>query len=132
MIYLVPPLSMDTVFPKAAPHLERAIKRGGHTTWTIPGLATACAVRQVYLFVDDLIDPKNACVGQFMPWHSGDVFFIMFIGGKGGLNWKEAIKDVWQFAKANRVNRIAGNGRDGWMRHVKCKKLATLIELIED
>jgi hypothetical protein len=132
MIHLVPYLSMDVVFPKVAKYLEKAINHEGCSSWTITSLYSACATRQAYLFVDDLIDPKNAGTVQFQIWGGRTVCYIMFLGGEGGMDWRKEMRQFRQFAHSMGVTQIYANVRDGLLRVFSHKRIVTLIEILED
>lgn len=128
---VVPQHLVDAYFPLVAGHLDKAIKHNRCSAWTIQGVYRACAMREAYLFVDDNENPKNALVGQFVHWDGEPVFYVMFMGGEGGADWPEAFKGIRQFAEQYGCKRIAASLRDGWFKHLKARKLATLCEIEE-
>jgi hypothetical protein len=132
MIYLVPYLSVDAVFPKVAKYLKKAIDHGGVSAWTVPSLFSACATRQAYLFVDDLINPKNAATLQFPIWGERTVCYIMFLGGEGGMDWRDEMQHFRRFAQSMGVTQIYANVRDGLLPILPHKRVVTLIEILED
>lgn len=128
---VVPQHLVDHYFPLVAPMLQKAMDRNNASGWTMPALYRACAMREAYLFVDSE-QPKNALVGRFEEWGGIPTFYIQFMGGEGGADWPQAMKEIRKFAGVYGVTRITAHVRDGWLKHFKVRKLSTLCEFIED
>lgn len=122
-------LAVDVIFPKVAPWLEAAISHNRCSEWTLDGVYAECAASRMVLFVDDMANPQNALVGRFTNWGGERVFYIAFMGGAGGEDWPQAMRQVREFAARFGVVRITANLRDGWLKYLKVKKLATLCEI---
>lgn len=114
--FLVSHFAVDAVFPKAAPILAKAL--GTHTAWTVAELATLCSNRGAWLFVDNIEQPKDACVGRFEVWGGQQVFHIIAMGGQGE-NWPDAMDTIKDFASTYGVRSIVFYGRIGWQRVFK-------------
>jgi hypothetical protein len=128
---LVSQFSVDIVFPKIAHYLQPAIEHNRCSEWTLDAVYSECVAGRMLLFVDDQINPKNALVARFATWGGERVFYIAFMGGEGGENWADVFQHIKSFALRYGVARVTANLRDGWMKFLKVKKLATLCE-IED
>ena len=128
---LVSQLSVDIVFPKIAHYLAPAIEHNRCSEWTLDTVYSECVAGRMLLFVDDQQDPKNALVASFRTWGGERVFYIAFMGGEGGEDWPEAFTHMRAFASRFGVSRVTANLRDGWLRHLKVKKLVTLCEIEE-
>lgn len=128
---VVPQDMVDRYFPLAAPHLKKAIDHNPYTTWDLPSLHQACAIRTAYLFVDGP-QVENALTGQFIPYHAGMAFYIMFWGGEGGAqDWREGLDHLRTFVASYGVTQITCHARDGLTKMFNMRPLATLY-VIED
>ena len=121
--------AVDILFPKVAHWLEPAISHNRCSEWTLDSVYAECVAGRMILFVDDMVNPQNALVGSFRIWGGERVFYIAFMGGAGGENWSEIIEHIKNFANRFGVTRITANLRDGWLKHFKVKRLATLCEI---
>lgn len=124
-------LAVINVFPKVVKYLAPAIAHNRCSEWTLDTVYNECAAGRMILFVDDFIEPKNALVAKFATWDNERVFVISFMGGEGNVDWNEAFAHMKAFANRFGVSRVAAWLRDGWMRHLKVKRLATLCEIEE-
>lgn len=128
---LVPYLSVDIIFPKVAHYLAPAIQHNECSRWTVDAVMQECVAGRMLLFVDDMLDPKNALTCQFQTWGGERVLYVSFMGGEGGANWREAFTHIRAFANRLGVKRICADLREGWHRHLKARRLVTLCEIEE-
>jgi hypothetical protein len=129
--FLVSQYAVDITFPKVAGYLAPAIEHNRCSEWTIDSVYQECLAGRMFLFVDDMLNPQNCLVARFATWDGERVLYIAFMGGEGGENWREAFRHMREFANRFGVTRVAANLRDGWLRHLKVKKLSTLCEIEE-
>ena len=128
-VFPVNQFAVDIVFPKVAHWLEPAIMHNRCSEWTLDSVYGECVNGRMILFVDDMANPMNALVASFRTWGGERVFYIAFMGGAGGEDWPQAMEQMRNFANRFGVTRVTANLRDGWTRHFKVKRLATLCEI---
>ena len=128
---LVSQLAADITFPKIAHYLQPAIEHNQCSEWTLDTVYSECVAGRMLLFVDDMHNPKNCLVARFATWGGERVFYIAFMGGEGGKDWGDAFTHMRAFASRFGVNRVTANLREGWLKHLKVKKLAILCEIEE-
>lgn len=121
--------AIDILFPKVAHWIEPAISHNRCSEWTLDGVYAELVAGRMILFVDDMNEPQNVLVASFRNWGGERVLYIAFMGGAGGENWPEAMEQMRNFAARFGVTRITANLRDGWLKHFKVKRLATLCEI---
>lgn len=135
-------LATDVMWPKVQAYLEPAIAHNSCSGWFPDTLKQAIGAGQVILFVDDMVNPRNALTAQFQTWSRQDpitkrwfgdrVFYINFMGGEGGeIDWKEGLKHMREYGHKMGAVRVCFNARDGWFRKFDLKRLVTLCEIKE-
>jgi hypothetical protein len=130
LIYLVPVGLIDQIYPKVSDHLVKAINHNRISGWTVGSLFGACRAGQTFLWVDDMIEPKNAATAQFVNWGGEEKLYVMFMAGEGNLDWLGELEHFFQFAEKHGVTDVVANVRDGWLPRLPHKRLATLVRLI--
>ena len=123
--------AVDTVFPKIARYLAPAIDHERCSEWTLDSVYQECIAGRMILFVDDMLEPKNALVGSFRVWGGERILYLAFMGGEGKADWRQAMKQIREFATKFGVSRITANARDGWAGHLKMRRLVSLYEIEE-
>lgn len=130
-IYIVPQHLVDAYFPLVAGHLQKAIEYTDYSEWDLQSVYRAVALREAFLFVDHPEHPKNALVGKFVRFRGHTAFALQFIGGEGGYDWCEGVKEIRKFAAQYGVMELVGWPRKGWKRLFNCK-VVTEMCVIED
>lgn len=124
-------LAVDNLFPKIARYLAPAIDHERCSEWTLDSVYQECLAGRMILFVDDMLDPKNALVGSFRVWGGDRVFYLAFMGGEGKADWPQAMRHLKMFAASFGVSRVTAHFRDGWAKHFKMRRLISLYEIEE-
>jgi hypothetical protein len=124
-------LAVDTVFPKIARYLAQAIDHERCSEWTLDSVYQECIAGRMILFVDDMLDPKNALVGSFRVWGGERVFYLAFMGGEGKADWRQAMRHIKAFATGFGVSRVTAHLREGWTHYFKTRRLVALYEIEE-
>jgi hypothetical protein len=122
-------LAVINVYPKIVKYLAPAIAHNRCSPWTLDTVYNECMSGRMILFVDDMLNPTNCLIAQFVTWDNERVFYICFMGGEGNTDWTEAFAHMKAFATRFGVSRVSAWLRDGWLKHLKVKRLVTLCDI---
>lgn len=121
---------VDAYFAAVVPHVEKALRQNPYTEWDLPGLWQACATRQALLFVDDE-HARNAMVGRLVSYTHAKAFYIMFVGGEGGCDWRLGLAAIREAVKPFGVTEITCHPREGWAKLFELREVARLCVIEE-
>lgn len=75
---------------------------------------------------------KGAAVTNFILYPRKKVLHIMFLGGEGGMDWKDKyLKTMQFFAFDNQCDSIEASGRPGWAKILKHDGFTPLWQTFE-
>lgn len=117
---------IETFWPQAAPHLERALARG-RGEYAIDDIRAAIEARDMQLWVyGKFAKVAAAAVTEIRRYPRKTVCVVILTGGDSRTGWKEAARRIEEWAKAQGCTEIRAYGRRGWARAVGWLELDTV------
>lgn len=102
---------LDAHWPKAAPLIERALKYGDGD-YTLGWVRQSLEDGQLCLLLADNL----AVVATIHDRPARRVLFLVAVAGKLPPNWRDLLRAIEAWGKANGCTAIESHGRPGWQK----------------
>ena len=118
MLVTVPAQEVGKWWDKAAPEIERAVKRGGR--YTVQSVKDAILERrmQLWLAVENG-EVICVCVTEILVYPRGKVGSVFITTGRDYDKWAHYMLALTNWARANGCYRMEAWARPGWFRILK-------------
>jgi hypothetical protein len=120
---------VDTVWPLVAPKFMEASERCGDD-FSSGEMWQMCRSGNAFLLVASDDEIRAAMVARFERWTDGPVLRVLCIGGHDIRLWLTDGADfLKKFMVLGEARRVVFDGRDGWQRVLKVRKLRSVYEM---